>query len=153
MFIVESNLPMSARVSLASIAVGTSGISTALVGWYGQPYVITLRHLTPEENGGAEGIEMTTQTLLLRLRVTRVYDPTFLVETKRAFAKWELAETLVLPNNKTVELGQEETVAETMDKEGNVLGRWIVKWGEGGVGKCHEVGKVVRYFNVHEELL
>lgn len=72
MFIVESNLPMSARVSLASIAVGTSGISTALVGWCGQPYVITLRYLTPEESGGAEGIEMTTQTLLLRQRVTRV---------------------------------------------------------------------------------
>lgn len=63
---------MSARVALASIAVGTSGISTGLVGWCGKPYVNTLRHLTPEENGGAEGIEMTTITLLLNTRVTKV---------------------------------------------------------------------------------
>ncbi|KAG5647069.1 hypothetical protein DXG03_001439 [Asterophora parasitica] len=143
MFIVESNLPMSARIALASIAIGTSGISTGLVGWCGQPYVTTLRHLTPEENGGAEGIELTTLTLLLRPRITRVYDPTFLLETKRAFAKWELADTVVLPNDKTVEPGQEETVAETTDKDGNVLGRWVVKWGEGGEGTCHEVGKII----------
>ncbi|GLB37704.1 putative assembly, mitochondrial proton-transport ATP synth complex [Lyophyllum shimeji] len=153
MFVVESNLPTSARVALASMALGTSGISTALVGWCGHPYVITLRHLTPEESGGADGIEMTTQTLLLRVRVTRVYDTTFLVETKRPFAKWELADTVMLSSDKNIEPGTEETIAETMDKAGNVLGRWIVKWDVGGVGKCHEVGKVVRYFNVHEELL
>ncbi|KAF5380435.1 hypothetical protein D9615_004666 [Tricholomella constricta] len=153
MFIVESNLPVSARIALASIAIGTSGVSTGLVGWCGKPYVTTLRHLTPEENGGAEGIEMSTLTLLLRPRITRVYDPTFLIETKRPFAKWELADSLVLPGDKTVEPGQEETVAETMDKDGNVLGRWVVKWGEGGEGTCHEVGKIIRYYNVHEELL
>jgi len=33
------------------------------------------------------------------------------------------------------------------------LGRWIVKWEEGGIGKCRQVGQVVRHFNVHEELL
>ncbi|KAG5637722.1 hypothetical protein H0H81_003432 [Sphagnurus paluster] len=144
---------MSARIALASIAVGTSGISTALVGWCGQPYVTTLRHLTPEENGGAEGIEMTTQNLLLTPRITRVYDPTFLIETKRGFAKWELADKLVLPSDKTVEPGTEETVAETMDKDEKVLGRWVVKWGEGGEGTCHEVGKMIRFYNVHEELI
>lgn len=76
-----------------------------------------------------------------------------MVDAKRPFAKWELADTLVLPSEKNVEPGKEETVAETMDKDGNVLGRWIVRWGVGGVGNCHELGKVVRYFNVDEELL
>ncbi|RDB25122.1 hypothetical protein Hypma_007627 [Hypsizygus marmoreus] len=153
LFFIESNLPIPARVALASIAVGTSGISSGLIGWCGQPYVNTLRRLTPEENGGAEGVEMTTLTLFLNPRITRVYDPTFLIETKRAFAKWELADSLVLPATKAVKPGQEETVAETMDKNGTVLGRWIVKWGEGGEGKCYQVGNIVRYFNVHEELL
>lgn len=72
MFIMESNLPISARVALASIAVGTSGISTALVGWCGKPYVSTLRRLNAEENGGAEGLEMTTADLFLQPRITRV---------------------------------------------------------------------------------
>ncbi|KAG6920224.1 hypothetical protein DXG01_004993 [Tephrocybe rancida] len=153
MFIVESNLPVTARVALASIAIGTSGISTGLVGWCGQPYVTTLRYLKPEENGGAEGIQMTTQNLLLKPRITTVYDPSFLVETRRAFAKWELADKMVLSGGKAAESGMEETVAETSDKDGNVMGRWIVKWGDDGEGTCHEVGKIIRYFNVHEELL
>ena len=72
LFVVESNLPISARLALASIAVGTSGLSTGLVAWCGHPYVSSLRYLTPQENGGAEGIEMTTSTLLLNPRTTRV---------------------------------------------------------------------------------
>lgn len=47
--------------------------------------------------------------------------------------------------------GQEETVAETFDKGGNVIGRWIVKWehtSEDGRdyvgGECRAVGKVER---------
>ncbi|KAG5723616.1 hypothetical protein E4T56_gene18177 [Termitomyces sp. T112] len=144
---------MTARVALTSIAIGTSGISTGLVGWCGQPYVTSLRYLQPEDNGGAEGIRLTTQSLLLKPRITTVYDPTFLIETRRPFAKWELADKMVLPGDKTVEPGMEETVAETSDKEGNILGRWVVKWDQGGEGICHEVGKITRYFNVHEELL
>jgi hypothetical protein len=66
------------------------------------------------------------------------------VETKRAFAKWELAESLVLPASKSITPGNEETVAETADKDGNVIGRWVVTWGENGEGVCREVGHVVR---------
>lgn len=72
MFIVESNLPMTARVALTSIAIGTSGISTGLVGWCGQPYVTRLRYLQPEENDGVEGIRLITQNLLLKPRITTV---------------------------------------------------------------------------------
>lgn len=43
-----------------------------------------------------------------------------------------------------VEPGQEETVAETRDKDGNLLGRWVVTWGENGEGTCREIGSVVR---------
>ncbi|KAG6850870.1 hypothetical protein H0H93_007488 [Arthromyces matolae] len=144
MFIVESNLPVTARIALASIAIGTSGISTGLVGWCGQSYVTTLSYLKPEENGGAEGVQLTTQNLLLKPRVTTVYDPTFLIETRRAFAKWELADKMVLSGDKTPVPGTEETIAETTDKDGNILGHWVVKWGEGGEGTCHEVGKIIR---------
>jgi hypothetical protein len=72
MFVIESNLPMTARLSLATIALTTSGASTALVSWCGKPYVTKLRYISPEENGGAEGMEMTTLTLMLKPRITRV---------------------------------------------------------------------------------
>lgn len=153
MFLMESNLPTTARVAVATIAVGTSGLSTGLVGWCAKPYVAKLSHLVPEKNGGAQGIEMTTFDIFLRPRITRVYDTTFLIETKRPFAKWELAEKMVLPDSKSIALSHEETVAEIIDKDGNTIGRWVVKWGENGEGICHEVGSVVRHFNVHEELL
>jgi hypothetical protein len=38
--------------------------------------------------------------------------------------------------------GSEETVAETMDGAGNVLGRWIVTWGENGEGSCRAEGRI-----------
>ncbi|KAF8648517.1 hypothetical protein AX16_006223 [Volvariella volvacea WC 439] len=152
MFLVESNLPFSARLALAGIAIGTSGISTGLVGWCGKPYVTNLKYLKPDSDD-THGLELTTLTLTLQPRITRVYDECFLVETKRPFAKWELAEKLVLPPSRTAAPGQEETVAETFDKNNTVLGRWVVTWGEGGEGKCREVGSVIRHFNVHEELL
>lgn len=66
------------------------------------------------------------------------------METKRAFAKWELAEALVLPGSKTIKPGTKETVAETTDEDGNVVGRWVVTWGENGVGTCREVGHIIR---------
>jgi hypothetical protein len=40
--------------------------------------------------------------------------------------------------------GSEETVAETRDEKGEVIGRWIVTWGEGGEGTCRESGKVLK---------
>ena len=38
--------------------------------------------------------------------------------------------------------GAEETVAETLDGAGNVLGRWIVAWGENGEGSCRAEGRI-----------
>jgi hypothetical protein len=95
-------------------------------------------------------------------------------------AKWELAQQMALPASRLATegkalLGTQETVAETTDHTGKVIGRWIVTWGENGEGVCHEAGTVIRcvpecwlyvsafnsvsnscvfrYFNVHEELL
>lgn len=153
MFLVESNLPLSARFALASIATGTSGLSTFLVAWCAKPYVTSLNRMISDDK--SELLEMTTMTLTLRPLVTRVYDPCFLIETKRPMAKWELADSIVVSPNKQESAlpGLEETVAETRDKNGTIIGRWVVKWGENGQGTCHQVGRVVRYFNVHEELL
>ena len=73
MLLMESNLPTAARLAVASIAVGTSGISTGLVGWCGKSYVAELRRLAPETASGVEqGIEMTTFDIFLRQRITRV---------------------------------------------------------------------------------
>lgn len=172
-FIVESSLPSTARAALAATALATSGVSTALVGWCGRPYVTTLRRLstlpptttsttasTPptaqqqqqqqqqtthshNENAPA-GIELTTLTLTLSPRRTRVYDPVFLCDTPRAFARWELARRVQLPPEDAVGVqpGAEETVAETLDGAGHVLGRWIVTWGENGEGSCRAAGHV-----------
>ncbi|KAG2104028.1 uncharacterized protein F5147DRAFT_270909 [Suillus discolor] len=160
-FIVESSLPLSARIVLAMTALSTSSISTALVGWSGASYVIDLQRVSPVDNGGIEGIEMTTLTLTLKKLVTRVYDADFLVDTKRPFAKWALAQSVLLPPPKEDALmavkggapGEEETIAETFNAAGEIVGRWIVKWENDGAGTCRGTGKVVRYFNVHEELL
>lgn len=70
MFLVESNLPLSARFALASIATGTSGLSTFLVAWCAKPYVTSLNRIISEDK--AELLEMTTMTLTLRPLVTRV---------------------------------------------------------------------------------
>ncbi|KAI0002224.1 hypothetical protein BJV74DRAFT_794010 [Russula compacta] len=192
-FIVESSLPSTARAALATTALVTSGVSTALVAWCGRPYVTTLRRLTTSststpsasinaaaaattasptfeaqqegqqqqqttnshnENAPA-GIELTTLTLSLSPLTTRVYDPLFLGDTTRAFARWELAPRVQLPPEDAagVRPGAEETVAETLNGAGAVLGRWIVTWGENGEGSCRAQGRVERHFNVHEELL
>ena len=181
-FIVESCLPTTARAALAATAVGTSGVSTALVAWCGRPYVTAMRSLsapppspsatpntsaTPStsetqattttthshnENVPA-GIELTTLTLALSPLTTRVYDPAFLCDTTRAFARWELAHSVQLPPEDAAgsfgggaggaRPGAEETVAETLDGSGNVLGRWIVTWGENGEGSCRAEGRIV----------
>jgi hypothetical protein len=79
LFIIESSLPASARIALAGTALGTSGISTYLVAWCGRPYVATLNRIPSSDNPDAPYIlEMTTMTLALRQRVTRVFDTTFL---------------------------------------------------------------------------
>ncbi|KAG9312196.1 hypothetical protein JVU11DRAFT_7494 [Chiua virens] len=156
LFIVESSLPTSARIFLTATAVSTSGISTVLVGWCGAPYVVNLRRLKAQGDSGEDGIdgalEMTTLTLTLKKLTTRVYDPDFLVSTNRPFAKWELPLAIQLPPpgedsiaaGKAGSPNQEETVAETFNDKGEIVGRWIVTWGEGGSGSCRGTGKVVR---------
>jgi len=106
------------------------------------------------ENAPA-GIELTTLSLTLSPRTTRVYDPAFLGDTTRGFARWELAQRVQLPREDaaSVRPGTEETVAETLNGAGDVLGRWIVTWGENGEGSCRAQGRVETHFNVHEELL
>lgn len=165
-FVIEttSAIPLAGRFMLAAVAMATSGVSTFMVAWCGRPYVTTLRWLEPEGGDkhaadGARGLEMTTLTLALHERITRVYDTAFLVPTNRQFATWELAEAFRLSSEEVAlaksqgTLQREETIAETMTKEGNVVGRWIVQWDENGAGTCKEVGKVARYFNVHQDML
>jgi len=161
LFVIDSGLPIAARISLAGIALGTSGLSTALIAFCAKPYVTNMRRFRPDRTGSAEVIEMTTQSLFLKPLVTTVYDPSFLLQTTRPFAQWELADKIHLTSTRTESVGvnvhpedgMEETVAETKDVNGTTIGRWVVKWGTDGTGTCHQMGHVVRYFNVHEELL
>lgn len=147
-----SAVPLVGRIALVGTVLVTSSVSTMLVGWLGQPYVTTLRWL-PADNPTRQpvGLEMTTVTLTLRERITRVYDSAFLVPTNRPLAKWELAEAFRLPQKeldvatKEGSLPREETVAETLDKDGKVLGRWIVKWEADGRGVCRHTGTVIRW--------
>lgn len=72
LLIIESNLPMNARLALATIALGTSGLSTALVAWCAKPYVTVMHRSRPDTIGSAEEVEMTTYTLLMRPLKTKV---------------------------------------------------------------------------------
>lgn len=101
---------------------------------------------------GGSVLELTTLNMFLQPRITRIYDPAFIADTDRPFAKWELADMVQLPKEEMERAGgsgvpvpgSEETVAETMDKAGNVLGRWIVRWEQGGEGNCRREGKILQ---------
>ena len=75
-----------------------------------------------------------------------------MIETHRPLAKWELAREITLSGNNSESgyskahsaPGQEETIAETMNQKGEIIGRWVVKWKENGVGVCHQAGHVIR---------
>ena len=179
MFIIESSLPFGARCALAATAVTTSGISTMLVGWAGSPYVVGIEGVKESADGKEkeefDAVRIETRSLLLQPVYTTVYDPAFLGDTRRPLAKWELVERLDAPQSEPEgSRGGEETVAETCDKTGKVLGRWIVQWDTNGkTGVCRGTGNIQRFvhlailrtvkftelilfnrhFNVHEELL
>jgi hypothetical protein len=142
-FVIEaSGIPLGARFALASVAMATSGVSTALVAWCGSPYVTKLQRVEKDH-----ALQMTTLTLGLRERITSVYDTSFLKETSRAFAKWELAERVVVEGKEQRQravAGTQETVAETVDAKGGLVGSWVVTWGENGEGTCKQVGNVKR---------
>ncbi|KAK0459111.1 uncharacterized protein EV420DRAFT_1538346, partial [Desarmillaria tabescens] len=131
----ESNLPASARLSLATIAVTTSAASTAIRRMGHPP-------------GGVPEIEMTTYSLTLKPRITRVYDPDFIIDTSRPFAKWELAKSVALPVERRPTIPPKLWI-----RNGEVIGSWVVRWARNGEGTCRPIGSVVRYFNVHLELL
>lgn len=148
-FLMDTSLPLAAKTVLASVVLGTSGISTALIAWCGKPYV---SRLWRSESGTA--LELETTILYLEKRFTKVYDwKTFLRESERPFAKWELArevEERVI--TKYGQFLEEETVAETRDKNGKIIGRWIVRWGKtdngdvcGRKGTCYGEGRIVRF--------
>lgn len=72
-----------------------------------------------------------------------------MIETHRPLAKWELAQEITLTSSESggsthPAPGEEETIAETSNQKGEIIGRWIVKWKENGVGVCHQVGHVIR---------
>jgi hypothetical protein len=75
MFVIETNLPWSARAFLASTAIGTSGVSTGLIAWAGRSYVTALRCTKSPTNDAIQQLEMTTLTLRLQPRITRVCAP------------------------------------------------------------------------------
>lgn len=155
-FVIDSSLPTPARIALALTAIGTSGSSTALVGWCGAPYVSSMSRLSDTASTGKDGaIQMVTNNMWLQGRKTSVFDPRFLKPTNRPFARWELAKVVEVEYDDAME-GKEQVIAETTDNNGRVCGQWLVKWGSSGaavepgtaptslVGQCRAEGRVVR---------
>lgn len=135
----------SLSLSTANATPNTTPNTTPNAGSETQPQEPTTTTPTHSHNENVPaGIELTTLTLTLSPLTTRVYDPAFLCDTTRAFARWELARSVQLPPEDAVGVrpGAEETVAETLDGAGNVLGRWIVAWGENGEGSCRAEGRI-----------
>jgi len=172
-YLVDGAMATSARHSLVALAIATSGLSTSLVGWIASPYVAQMRRLDGKQletgkQAPPGSIEILTRNIFLQERFTRVYDPIFLSNTtRRKFAKWELSSHLITDTSKDdVEVperkaGGVETAAETVDAKGNVKGKWTIHWKKQDgassdtvlVGYARSQGSIVRYFNVHEELL
>ncbi|KAK7691785.1 hypothetical protein QCA50_005188 [Cerrena zonata] len=150
-----SAFPLSFQATVLGTGTALYGIVTLYIVLSTGPYVAYLRWLPHDGRKKPQGIEMTTHTLFMRERITRVYNPAFLVDADKPFTVWKLARNFRLPPfvANIVKVGDEEVVAETFDKSGKVIGRWIVTWGEGGIGVCRSEGKIQRYFSVHQELL
>jgi hypothetical protein len=72
MFAIETSLPWSARAALAGTAVATSSVSTCLIAWAGRSYVTALRVTKAPTDDAIEQLEITTLTLRLKPRITRV---------------------------------------------------------------------------------
>lgn len=129
-YVIDASLATSARTAIVAFAIATSSLSTGLVNWFASPYVQYMRRL-PQRVGA---VEIVTKNILLQDRMTRVYDPMFLGPTKRHFAKWELVGEIAaeVSNDASPERrpGGTEVAAETFDKQGNLLGRWLIKWSQ-----------------------
>jgi hypothetical protein len=61
--IVRSCLPTTAHAALAATALGTSGVSTALVAWCGRPYVTAMRSLSAPSTAPNPSTTSETQTM------------------------------------------------------------------------------------------
>lgn len=104
--------------------------------------------------------------------ITTIYQPHFLTSTNRPFCSWSLSKVPPLRSSTSENQNENEKdssellIAETRHaKTGELKGRWIAKWSDEtktkdlkdgswkSEGICYEKGKVVKYFNVHEELL
>ena len=135
---------------MAVTALATSAASTALIGWVGAPYVVSMRKVPQENTSSHEAVEMITKTLLLKDLKTTVYDPTFLGPTTRPFATWEL-KGRASANAADVSTAGEQIIARTVDVSGKVVGEWRVKWAlnesnpDHAVGTAVPSGKVLRY--------
>ncbi|KIY46179.1 hypothetical protein FISHEDRAFT_31733, partial [Fistulina hepatica ATCC 64428] len=142
---VLADISVLGRLSLVGTCFAASALSTAMIAVFARPYVTTFRKLYPREEKASTSpiIELTNNNLFLQPTTTRVYDHQFIVQSARSLCTWELAKNVQVPKD-TVTPGQEETVAETFDPSGVLLGRWIVRWDEDGQGECYEVGRVHR---------
>ncbi|KAH7102261.1 hypothetical protein BKA62DRAFT_637975 [Auriculariales sp. MPI-PUGE-AT-0066] len=145
MLLAESSLPTVARVSGLGMALFGTASTAAFVARFFSSYVLSARR-APEGY-----IVFRTADLFLRPRLTSVYDPAFLVRSTRPNAKFELTQRV--EGAQAGEPGAEETVAQTTDHTGRVLGRWVVRWQAGGVGECRAEGKILQDFQLAEELL
>lgn len=76
MFLIEANLPQTARLALAATAIATSSFGTMLIAWVTRPYVVSCRRMTELHGEGNEGlgkgIEVKTLDMFLRPRLTQV---------------------------------------------------------------------------------
>ncbi|CAO1625805.1 unnamed protein product [Parajaminaea phylloscopi] len=170
--LAPAELGMSGRVGLALTALATSGVSTGIVGWIGSPYVgrMTLE-AQPDAPLGPPAIVANTLTWRLKPLQTTIYEPSLIRPTSRPFANWELpqnpgAGTVLSSIQDSSDEVQKVLVAETRNlKTGSLVGQW---WAETVPGaksapanggkfaqdvRCVGVGKPVRHFQVHEELL
>ncbi|KAN0061024.1 hypothetical protein ACQY0O_006758 [Thecaphora frezii] len=166
LMLAPGEISMAGRVGLCLTALSTSGVSTALIAWIGQPYAGRMHLLAKGEKEAGPKIRIETVSWKLKSMVTTVYEPSFLRATSRPFATWELTNApppLAVSSNET-NVAVTKVVSETVEaKTGKVVGRWIAKYDattmtktEDGwkmEGRCEVEGKPIRYLNVHEELL
>jgi len=146
-FILESTVPMAGRAMLGGVAIASSSLSTALIGWCAAPYVTSF---TVAHDGA---VKFTTRSFFMKSLETTVYDKGFLRPATRFMAHWQLAKAMRFSKEEAeqaiagLEDGKEETVAETRNEEGDVLGWWVVRWrkeGDGYVGECTRSGNIVQ---------
>ncbi|KZT60784.1 hypothetical protein CALCODRAFT_480446 [Calocera cornea HHB12733] len=150
-FLMPAPLPTGARIALAASAVGASGFSTLLIAWASRSYVNIIRR------EGEKGMRLESADWLLRRITTTVWDTSVIRASGRPFASWELPDELYPEEGKTVHEGETAVLAKTEDWKGRLQGQWIVEYKKDAagklVGKCRGQGRIIRHFNVSDELV